>query len=419
MASIHKRGSIWYSSFRFGGSQFLPSLKTKNEREAERIRARIEETIGLLNTGRVLLPPDVTSRPEILRYIVSGGAITKRPRLSKDANLGAVLDEYFETYIIGKEPATVDGERIHANHFKRLIGTATAFSQIGTDRLQTYAAKRCKEKGLRGRKLSPETVKKEFRTFNQIWKMAVAKGYVSGPSPTKGVRLNFIDESPPFMTWDEIQTIINRGGLTENQKKVYWDCLFLDEKQVLELVEHVQQATEHPFVHAAIAVAAFTGARRSEIIRSKIEDWDFERGIVRIRERKGSRKKKTTFRDVNIHTRLAKIMKEWFKIHPGGIYTIAVPPNLPRSRTSNGRPMPLTRNQAHTHFGRTMTGSKWKVLKGWHVLRHSFCSNCARRGVPDSVIDAWMGHRGDEAIKKRYRHLFPCDRRKFMKALFS
>lgn len=419
MASIHKRGSVWYASFRFGGSQFLPSLKTKDEREAERIRARIEETIRLLNTGRVSLPAETGGRPEILQYILSGGALTERPRLSKNANLGAVLDEYFETYIIGKEPATVDGERIHANHFRRLLGATTVFAKIDRDMLQTYAAKRCKEKGLRGRKLSPETVKKEFRTFNQIWKMAVAKGYVSGPTPTKGVRLSFIDESPPFMTWNEIQTIIDRGGLTEEQQKDYWDCLFLDEKQVLGLVEHVRQAAEHPFIYAAIAFAAFTGARRSEIMRSQIEDWDFERGIVRIRERKGSRKKKTTFRDLNIHPRLAKIMKEWFKIHPGGIYTIVVPPNLPRSRTSNGRPMPLTRNQAHTHFERAMEGSKWRVLKGWHVLRHSFCSNCARLGVPDSVIDAWMGHRGDEAIKKRYRHLFPCDKRKFMEALFS
>jgi integrase len=419
MASIHKRGNIWSASFRFGGTQFLASLKTKDEREAERARARIEETIRLLNTGRVSLPPEAKSRSQIIQYIVSGGALTHRPRLSKNASLAAVLKEYFETYTIGKEPATIEGERIHANHFKRVLGAATVFSEINTDKLQTYAAKRCKEKGLRGRKLSPETVKKEFRTFTQIWKMAVAKKYVSGPSPAKGVRLNFIDESPPFMTWDEIETIIERGGLTEEQQKDYWDCLFLDEKQVLEVVEHVEENAEHRFIYAAIAFAAFTGARRSEIIRSQIEDWDFKRGIVHIREKKGSRKRNTTFRDVNIHPKLAKIMKAWFKVHPGGIYTIVIPPNLPRSRTSNGRPMQLTRNQAHTHFVQAMAGDRWKVLKGWHVLRHSFCSNCARRGVPDSIIDAWMGHRGDEAIKKRYRHLFPCDRRKFMGTLFS
>lgn len=112
-------------------------------------------------------------------------------------------------------------------------------------------------------------------------------------------------------------------------------------------------------------------------------------------------------------------MKAWIEIHPGGIDTIVVPPNLVRSRVKRELPMPMTRNQAHNHFQRALAGSKWKVLKGWHVLRHSFCSNCARRGIADTIIDAWMGHRGDEEIKKRYRHLFPVDKRKFMDLLFT
>ena len=38
--------------------------------------------------------------------------------------------------------------------------------------------------------------------------MALGKGYAVGPSPTKGVKLALIDEKPPFMTWEEIETII-------------------------------------------------------------------------------------------------------------------------------------------------------------------------------------------------------------------
>ena len=121
----------------------------------------------------------------------------------------------------------------------------------------------------------------------------------------------------------------------------------------------------------------------------------------------------------SIRPKLEAIMKEWFKIHPGGQFTIVVPANLANSRNKHPVPSPLTPDQAHDHFHRTLNGSKWKVLKGWHVLRHSFCSNCARNGVPDSIIDAWMGHRGDEDIKKRYRHLFPSDTRGFMRGLFN
>ena len=249
--------------------------------------------------------------------------------------------------------------------------------------------------------------------------MARTKGYVTGPSPTRAVKLDLLDERPPFRTWGEIEAIVERGNLSDEEQREYWDCVFLDEKQVLEFVDHVEKKAEHPFLYAALAFAVFTGARRSEIIRSKIEDWDFDHGVVKIREKKGSRKNKTTFREVNIHPKLKAIMTDWFKIHPGGVYTIVVPANLPRSRTKKSQPDVLTPNQAHDHFQRVVAGSKWKVLKGWHVLRHSFCSNCARRGVPDAIIDAWMGHRGDEAIKKRYRHLFPSDKQSFMEKLFN
>ena len=86
-----------------------------------------------------------------------------------------VFEEYFAAYTVSKEEATVNGERIHTGHFVRILKENTGFADLDLDALQTYAAKRCKEKGLRGRKLSPETIKKEFRTFDQIWKMAVAE----------------------------------------------------------------------------------------------------------------------------------------------------------------------------------------------------------------------------------------------------
>ena len=419
MASIHQRpDGNWHISFRLGGKQFKPSLKTTIESKAKAKQAVIEETLQLIDTGRIPLPANATHQ-EVINFILSGGKQTAKPNLSATANFNSVVDQYFAAYTAGKEPSTIAGERIHTDHLLRLIGEKTLIASISSDTLQKYAAKRCKEKGQRGRTLSAETVRKEFRTFAQVWSMARTKGYVTGASPTRAVKLDLLDERPPFRTWGEIETIVKRGNLSDEEQREYWDCVFLDEKQVLEFVDHVEKKAEHPFLYAALAFAAFTGARRSEIIRSKIEDWDLAHGVVKIREKKGSRKNKTTFREVNIHPKLKAIMTEWFKIHPGGVYTIVVPANLPRSRTKKSQPDVLTPNQAQDHFQRVVAGSKWKVLKGWHVLRHSFCSNCARRGVPDAIIDAWMGHRGDEAIKKRYRHLFPSDKQSFMEKLFN
>ena len=419
MASIHQRpDGTWHISFRLGGKQFKPSLKTTSERKAKGKQAIIEETLDLIDTGRISLPPRATSK-EVINFVLSGGKQTAKPTISANVDLKTVVDQYFAAYTAGKEPSTIAGERIHTGHLLRLIGERTPVTAINSDTLQEYAAKRCKEKGQRGRTLSAETVRKEFRTFSQLWGMARAKEYVVGPSPTRAVKLNLLDEKPAFRTWEEIETIIARGKLSEEQQAEYWDCLFLDEKQVQEFVGFVRATADHPFLYAAIAFAAFTGARRSEVIRSKIEDWDFDRGIVRIREKKGSRKSNTTFREVNVHSKLRTIMQDWFKVHPGGVCTIVAPAELPRSRVKRSGPEKLTPSQAQHHFQRVIAGSKWEVLKGWHVLRHSFCSNCARRGVPDPIIDAWMGHRGDEAIKKRYRHLFPTDKQAFMEKLFQ
>jgi site-specific recombinase XerD len=66
----------------------------------------------------------------------------------------------------------------------------------------------------------------------------------------------------------------------------------------------------------------------------------------------------------------------------------------------------LTENEAADHFSRTTQNSEWSVLSGWHVLRHSFASICASRGIDQRFINAWMGHQTLEQ-QKRYQHLFP------------
>ena len=65
-------------------------------------------------------------------------------------------------------------------------------------------------------------------------------------------------------------------------------------------------------------LAAHTGARRSELIRSRLVDFD-EESVV-IRERKKS-KKQHTIRRVPLSPLLKQIMKEWFASHPGGPFT--------------------------------------------------------------------------------------------------
>ena len=80
--------------------------------------------------------------------------------------------------------------------------------------------------------------------------------------------------------------------------------------------------------------------------------------------------------------------------------------------------LPLTKDEAHDHFVRTLAGSKWEVVPGWHCFRHSFISQLAVRGVDQRFIDEWTGHSTDEQ-RKRYRHLLPSAQRDVIRLAFE
>ena len=67
---------------------------------------------------------------------------------------------------------------------------------------------------------------------------------------------------------------------------------------------------------------------------------------------------------------------------------------------------PITEDEAHDHLRRSLRGSRWSVIKGWHIARHSFASNCAAKGIDQRLIDRWLGHTTDE-MRRRYQHLIP------------
>ena len=159
--------------------------------------------------------------------------------------------------------------------------------------------------------------------------------------------------------------------------------------------------------------AAHTGARKSELIRSEKRDIDFNANVLTLREKKRSRGRLTT-RTVPISDSLRTTLEAWLQQHPGGRQTFCL--NNPFAK-SNETPQQLSVHQAQSHFQTTLTG-KWKNVKGWHVLRHSFASNCAARGIDQQIINAWMGHQTEEMVR-RYRHLIPSQHQAAIRTVFS
>ena len=65
------------------------------------------------------------------------------------------------------------------------------------------------------------------------------------------------------------------------------------------------------------ATAAFTGARRSELLRMLVADADLAAGVITIREKKRVKGRRST-RTAPITPRLASVLKEWLPVKPDG-----------------------------------------------------------------------------------------------------
>lgn len=258
------------------------------------------------------------------------------------------------------------------------------------------------------------TIKKEIVTLRGLWNWAVQRDKLQGRFPSNGVRLPKSAEKPPFQTWDEIERQIARGGLSEAEQADLWDCLFLRLEEIAELLEYVRLSARHPFIYPMFVTAAHTGARRSELTRSQLHD--FDKRSVTIRERKRIRGKKST-RRVPLAPMLRRVIGEWLKVHPGG-NAMFCQVDVLRSKKTRTFPEPLTPDEANDHFKRTLKCSKWENLRGWHVFRHSFASNCALKGIDQRVIDEWLGHQTVE-MTRRYRHLFPDSQQAAIERVFE
>ncbi len=297
MASIQQdpKSKNFRIRFRFGGRRYFRSLKTTELKVAQSILGRVEETLRLLDQGRLEIPP----KAEPGKFILSDGKINSNNPRKKDISLRELLSTYQTRLPHGaKEPSTIRMEKTHIRNLLRLLPKRRSANSINSADVQHYVEKRLKEK--RGERfISPETVRREMDTFRSIWNWATRE-YVDGPPPTSGLTFAKRDEKLPFMTWEEIETRIARGGLSDEEQADHWASLYLTMDQIVEFLEHAKENARYPFVHPMLTFVAYTGVRRSEMMRSRIDDFDFESRMVLVREKKRSKEKATTFRRVDL-----------------------------------------------------------------------------------------------------------------------
>lgn len=364
MASLERRKDSFRIVFRHAGRKYAASVPARDRRHAETLLGNAEDRLRQIGLGTA--PPF----DDLAAFVALGQTAESAVPVPKSSpRLGDLFERYRASADYRRlEPTTRYTCDIHLKHLAAVANVRAA--DLKRADLQKYAD---------ARPVAAVTKRKELTTLSAVWTFALREELVAAPLP-RGVDCGREADKPPFATYAEIE---RAGG--------DWDRLFLDVEQV-EAVVGLAEGYPEPWLAPAVALAAYAGLRRSEVLRCRPEDLDLERGTVTVREKKRVRGRDSR-RTVPLPARTLPTFEAWD--HPA-----------------------VTRDMATYHLKGCLRGTKWEVVKGWHTLRHSFASNCAAAGVDERTINAWMGHSG-EAMARRYRHLFPDAQRRDIERVFG
>jgi integrase len=410
MAFFQKRNGKYRVLFRYEGQQLNFSIGAVSQDEAQAKVGQVDLLLLRLSQRLAAIPAGMS----IVEYLKFDGRPVA-PEAAKDVKLSTLREKYLAANKASLEPTTVGCIGTHFRHLERVLGAGFIISRLKLADLQSYVNTRSKAKGKNGRTLSATTMHKEISTLNTAWQWAVKSDLVAGPFPS-GLRYPRSTEKPPFMTRQEIERHISAGGLTQAEIVDLWHSLYLTVDELPKFLSHIKKRALQPFLYPAVCFVAHTGARRSEMLRARIADIDFTGKTIVIHEKKRTKGTNTT-RRVPLTPFLEGVLKDWLAIHPGGAFLFSQD-ELPRQGIARrGKPQ-LNRGKAYDHLQRALAGSKWAVVAGYHVCRHSYCSALAASGVDQRIIDEIMGHQ-TEAMRKRYRHLTPNLKREAVVGVFS
>ena len=395
MSSLQKDPSgNFHICFRFGGRRFKRSLKTKSGKKASASLAKLDERIWMIENDHLEIPSDAG----IADFLIHGNdsqrkiAVASAPK-QRRLSLTQLMDEYFVTARNGSlESSTIDTLEVHRRHLERVLGKSMDVRQLSIRHLQTYINKRAKAKGKYGRSLCGSTIKKELVTLRTVINWANELELVDFKFTLRKLRFPKSFELLPFQTRDQIETRLEKGKYSATEASELWEALFLLKTEIQEVLALIKKNAKSTFLHPMISVAAYSGVRRSELLRMKVEDVQDSRLLVR--ERKRIRGEMSS-RFVPLTQDLQSTLSSWLENHPGGEFLFA------RDSATC-----VTKDIAHKHLKSSLIKTRWNCIKGFHVFRHSFISALAIQSIDQRVIDEVVGHTSEQQ-RRRYRHLTP------------
>jgi integrase len=390
MASFQRKGDAWYGQFLFRQQRHTMTIGRVPERDAIQWRLNTEEILSQIKKGWIEVPEGMS----ITEFIDNKGKPAAAKKVGpKNTTLAQLREQYIKTFSNGAmEANSLYTCTIHLKQIEKTLGGRFLLSDLSMASLQKHIDRRQLT-------VAPITISKEINSFRAAYNWAKRMELVQGTFPSAGLVYAKGEEKLPFMTWAEIERRIKAGG----DEDELWEALYLDAGQVEEFLKHAKAKKREKWVHPMLVCASHTGARRSELLRIRLEDVDLVGQVITIKEKKRQRGTRTT-RRVPITKKLAAALRPLMK--DSRVYLFG------------DGDEPLSIDRAHWTFKRITADSKWAKVRGYHVLRHSFISACAIKGVDARMLRSWVGHM-TEKMAARYTHLLPSVQKDVLSSVFA
>jgi integrase len=411
MASLFTKNRVYYVRFRYAGRSFKRTLETDSRTAAEYKQRQIDTFLDGLKGGHEDIPKGLDTGA----YIVSLGSnqvpVTAEPSKTPDfeaqqtLTVESVIERYIKLRSRVNEESYLYTQRCHLGRFSRYLKSQNVESLVDvTESTLDDFLWGC----LEGKKAS---TKQGYRaSLIQFFKWLVKQQEIVS-SPARSIETIPPDsEHLEFWSTDQIDAYAREHQFDDQSVRRHWQRVYYTKEQVHEIINLVCARAFHPTVCLLHAIPAYTGCRRGEALKLLHSDINLDGGFITFQSKKQSRSMRVTKRRVPILPELRQLLISQIplirnKFTSGGNSEIV----LRHPLTGNE----INPNQSNRLFNTVLRGThleaegdpRWYKLR-FHTYRHSFISNLACAGTDQRLIDEWVGHT-TEAMRQRYRHLFP------------
>jgi len=373
MASIRKRGSIWWIKYYVGGEAISRSLKTRNAREARKIceqYSAAEKVDLLVKPSSTPIGPFLQSLCEYWRKTRKGkGAASDIGRLRQFFGPACKALKYRERTEAKYKKDPPKGPK-HRDGKTGMMIPVKRLEQLTPQIITTILRQRFFHAGITGR-----TVNRYRGVLSSMFTYARKHhGYICPDrrykNPIEGVE-----------------------RFPEKKRAITW----LGTKQIDEQLAALEG---YPQLRAMVAVAVFSGPRREAITWLTPEDVDLEQRILHIRAKEidGECWETKTGKDraIPISSRLHEILT---------VYRPSVPSRwfFPSPQGQRWHPDNFSLKLREINDAHDL---RWSCMD----YRHTFGSHLAMKGVSLYKISALMGN-SPEICRRHYAALLPHEMR--------